>query len=324
MFSKISFYELSPKLKQHFNFKKNNLQAIVCDDAFLEIIFRNKLKNLVREDSNKEGEKISFRMFSGDEITKNLIEDSFLNLSFFSTNDPVIVINADSMNDEVLELINKENISETYMIFFFKSIKKNLEKALLNSQFQLTEVLSAKFWEGQKLLVFLLQENNINSSSEWQKLILENVEHTTEALSHFINSAKNELGFDWTKSSPRDFFSHFERERYDQFELINLFHQNYAKFLETLELKALDFEWLLTFSMFMQSHLVKVLYPQEIAAKEKPNKYEISILQISESQNKNIIKNGLTFFSKLEIMSKNRDVFTLDFIRLKKLETINF
>ncbi len=310
MYSKISYNDFANKLPKNLDFKKHNLQAIVCEDPYLEIIFRNKIKNDFKSSENE-----SFRLYSGDEITKAFVEDNFLNLSLFLNLEPVIVINADQIEEDVLELINAKNVQEMKLVLFYKSIKKNIEKILIANHFQVSDIQLAKFWEGPKLWSFLIQEFGLNVTPEWTRYILENVEATTESFYKMIHTLKLEYGHDLKNISPKEFFDHFEKEKYDQFELVQLYQQNKQKFFEVIEPKVIDFDWTLGFSMFMQSHLVKVLYPQEISAKEKPNKYELSILNYSEKETRSSVKESLKFFSKLEIMAKNRDLFIVDEVR---------
>jgi hypothetical protein len=82
----------------------------------------------------------------------------------------------------------------------------------------------------------------------------------------------------------------------------------------------MDFDWMRTLSAFMQSHLVKILFPEELKAKGKLSKYDQGVLDMSEKLNRDMVKYYLNFFSELEILSKSSDVLLVNRLRLESLK----
>ena len=110
------------------------------------------------------------------------------------------------------------------------------------------------------------------------------------------------------------------KERWDFFELIDFFHRNPKLFFEEILKKEIDYDWLRTLSAFMQSHLTKILFPEDLRNKAKLSKYDQTVLEMSEKLNRNMLKYYLGFFSELEILSKSSDVFLVNRLRLETLK----
>jgi hypothetical protein len=109
------------------------------------------------------------------------------------------------------------------------------------------------------------------------------------------------------------------RERYDFFELIDLFHKGPKFFFQEVLKKEEDFDWLRGLASFMQTHLVKVLYPEEVRAKGKLSKYDQSILEMSEKLNRSMVKSYMDFFSEMEVLAKANDAFLINRLRMEAL-----
>jgi hypothetical protein len=69
----------------------------------------------------------------------------------------------------------------------------------------------------------------------------------------------------------------------------------------------------------MQTHLVKVLYPEEVRAKGKLSKYDQSILEMSEKLNRSMVKSYMDFFSEMEVLAKANDAFLINRLRMEAL-----
>jgi len=103
------------------------------------------------------------------------------------------------------------------------------------------------------------------------------------------------------------------------FELVDLFYKGPKFLFLDLAKKEKDFDWWIVFCAQIQSHLVKLLFPEEIREKSKLNKYEQSILQWSEKLDRNLLKFYLNLFSELEILAKTKNPFLADKVRLELL-----
>lgn len=291
-------------------FKSPTLIGFISVDPYIEKILKDKLKAQTQQ----------FRLYSGNEITKNFLEEQFLNLTLFSEPESIKVINAEQIPNDVLNFFVNEIAPklEVSVVLFFTKTNKGITEILKKSSSQFFELEEAKSWDGQKLLNLFLNEEKLKLNFEAQRFILDNIENTTDSFVELIGQLKMDFGD--TEIDREALRTYIQKNRFDFFDLIDQYHRDRKKFLITLSRKSTDHEWFRQFSLSFQSYLAKVLNPEEIRNKDKLTKYDQGILAASENEPRTKLQTDLRLFSELEIMAKSKDEFLKDKIRYEILK----
>lgn len=306
MHSKLLPWDFTQKFPQTINANKNGVFAYLSTDPYVEGVLTKNLPKVEK----------GFRCYTGSDITRDFIEEHFSNLSFFSQDENIYIINAEMipLQNTPLFIEKIKDISNLVVLFFTKSNKFFLELHKL-AEVQAYTLDAPRFWEGQKMLQFAMKEKKIDLKSDVTRFLLENLEHNFESFFRALDTIK--LTFEDGNIDLVRLKVLITRERFDFFELIDLYYQNPKKLYQVILSNELDFDWLRSLASFMQGHLAKILFPEEIKAKDKLSKYDQSILFQSEKINRKSLQDDLRFFADLEILAKSRDQLILDHIRRK-------
>ena len=310
MLSKFLPWDYLPKNPSTIDQKKPGLYAFLVDDPYMESVLLERLPK----------KEIPFSLYSGVDITRDFIEQHFVNLSFFSTTDHIQVINSENIPQASLTFLLESGIdwSERFLVLFFTKSNKAFLEFTKDKSVQGVVIEAPRFWEGAKLWQFCQKVHEVNFSSEVSRFVLDYLEHTFESFFWVIETIK--LNFPDGKVNLEELKSLVKKERWDFFELIDIFNENPKRFfLEILKKDGRDFEWFRALFSFMQTHLAKVLFPEEIKLKGKLSKYDQSIMQVSEAWPRDNVVRYLKFFSELEIMAKSSDEFLINKLRLETL-----
>ncbi len=311
MHSKFLPWDFIHKFPQTISTNSNGLLAYLTSDPYIEAILTKQLP---------KKEKM-FHCYSGSDITRDFIEEHFCNLSFFSQNENIYIINAELIPAQNFVLFS-EKISDLanqlVVLFFTKSTKLFLELSKRDDT-QVVTIEAPRFWEGQKMLSLAMKVKQVDLKPEVIRFLLENLEHNFESFFRALDSIKvtfenGQIDFSILKEL-------ILRERFDFFEMVDLYYQNPNKLYKVMLSNELDFDWLRSLANFMQGHLAKILFPQEIREKNKLSKYDEAILFNNERLNLENVQNDLKYFSELEILAKSKDQLILNSLRLKILET---
>ncbi len=308
MLSKLLPWDFLPKHPQTIDPKKPGLYAFLVTDPFMERIL---LERLPKKD-------IPLALYSGVEITRDFIEEHFINLSFFSSTDHIQVINGENIPAANLSLLTESGIdwSERFMVIFFTKSGKTFTDFAKREGVQAFEVEEPRFWEGAKLWQFCQKAREINLPADISRFVLDHLEHNFESFFWVIDTIK--MNFPDGKINGEELRSLVKKERWDFFELIEVFNESPKKFFsEVLKKDDQDYEWFRALFAFMQGHLSKVLFPEELRDKAKLSKYDQSILVVSEKWPRSEVMKYLKFFSELEIQAKSRDEFLSAKLRLE-------
>lgn len=310
MLSKILPWDFIQKYPATVDLKGSGLQAFLIEDPYLERIFLDRIPK----------SEMNYSLYSGNELTRDFIEEHFVNLSFFSEDEPILVMSAENTPAGSLELLLETEIdwsARKLFLFFTKSSKAFTEFAK-NKKVQAIELDLPRFWEGPKMWQFCLKARGVNYDASVTRFALETLEHNFESFLGLIDTIQ--VSFPDGKIDLVALKNLVSRERFDFFELVDLFHRGPKLFFQEVLKKDLDFDWLRGLSAFMQTHLIKILFPQEILSKQKPTKYEQTVLEMSEKLNRDQVKHYLAIFSELETLSKSQDPFILNVLRLQLLK----
>lgn len=307
MLSKLQAWDVLTKLPQVIDPKKSGLYAFLITDPYLEhIIFSHLPKK-----------EMSFSLYTGTDVTRDFLDEHLVNLSFFSSTDNIVVMNAETIPAQVIKYLQETSIdwSGRYLVLIFnKSNKSFLELSKEKSVFAF-DIEEPKFWEGTKLWQFCQKALGVQLAPDITKVVLEHLEHNFESFVWVINTIKTY--YPDGNITAAELMGFIKKERWDFFELIDLFNNKPQTFFQEILKKEVDYDWLRSLFAMMQNHLTKVLFPEELQKKGRLSKYDEALLRVSESWNRKDVLQYLKFFSECEILAKSSDPFVIDRIRME-------
>lgn len=311
MLSKLMPWDFLPKFPATIDPKTPGIYAFLVEDPYLERIL---LERIPKKD-------IPFSLYSGADISRDFIEEHFVNLSFFSTLDHIQVINGENIPAANLKFLLETQIdwSERFMLIFFTKTNKAFTEFTKDKSVHGFVLEEPKFWEGPKLWQFCQKAREINLPSDVSRFVLDLLEHTFESFFWVIDTIK--MNFPDGSVNLDELKTMVKKERWDFFELIDIFNENPKRFFsEVLKKDDRDYDWLRALFAMMQTHLAKVLAPDELRQKPKLSKYDQSILVVSEKWSRDFVVGYMRMFSDLEIMAKSREELIKDKLRLELLK----
>ncbi|MBC7537858.1 MAG: hypothetical protein H7281_03500 [Bacteriovorax sp.] len=310
MLSKILPWDFIQKYPKSIDPKQFGINAFLIDEPYLERVILDRLPK----------KELKFSLYSGSDVTRDFIEEHFVNLSFFGGGYPILIMNAETIPSSSLDFLCETDIdwSERVIVLFFTKSGKQFLPFAKNKKVQAIELELPRFWEGAKLWQFCQKARDINLDGTVTRFALENLEHNFESFFWLIDTIK--MNFPEGIVNFKVLQELVTKERWDFFELIDLFHRAPKLFFVEILKKEIDYEWMRTLSLFMQSHITKILFPEELRSKGKLSKYDQTVLDMSEKLNRDIMKYYLGFFSELEILSKSSDLFLVNRLRLETLK----
>lgn len=307
MLSKFQPWDFLPKMPKMIDPKKTGLYAFLITDPFLEQIILSHLPK----------KEMEFSLYSGVEVTRDFIEEHLVNLSFFSGSEQIQVMNAENIPAASIKYLIETDIdfSSRSMVLLFTKSNKSFTELVKEKKVLGFEIEEPKFWEGAKIWQFCLKQKNLTVTPEITKIVLEHMEHNFESFIWVIDTIKTY--HPEGNVTVEELRNYIKKERWDFFELTELFNNKPQSFFQEILKKETDFEWFRALFAFMQTHLTKVLFPEEIRKKGKLSKYDSAILEISESWNRAEVLRYLKLFSEMEILAKSSDPQVIDRVRLE-------
>lgn len=310
MLSKILPWDFIQKYPLSIASNKKGINAFLIEEPYLERVILDRLPK----------KELKFSLYSGNEVTRDFIEEHFINLSFFGANEPILVMNAENIPPASLVFLTETEIewSEKLFVLFFTKSNKAFVEFAKNKKVQAIEIELPRFWEGAKLWQFCQKAREINLDGTVTRFALENLEHNFESFFWLIDTIKT--NFPEGIVNFKVLQSLVTKERWDFFLLSDVFHRSPKLFFLEIINKEMDYEWMRALSVFMQNHLTKILFSEELKNKERLTKYDQTVLEMSEKLDRDMLKYYLGFFSDLEISSKSSDVFLVNRLRLETLK----
>lgn len=310
MLSKILPWDFIQKYPKTIDQEQFGIYSFLIDEPYLERVILDRLPK----------KDLKFSLYSGSEVTRDFIEEHFVNLSLFGGSESILIMNAETVPASSMDYLLETEIdwSAHLILFFFTKSNKSFLSFAKNKKVEAFELELPRSWDGAKLWQFCQKAREVNLEGTVARFALENLEHNFESFFGLIDTIKT--NFPEGIVNLKTLQELVTRERWDFFILIDLFHRDPKLFFEEILKKEIDYDWLRTLSASMQTHLVKILYPEEIRNKPKHSKYEQTILEMSEKLNRDRLRYYLGFFSDLEILSKSSDVFLVNRLRLETLK----
>ncbi len=307
MLSKFQPWDFLPKHPEVINTKKPGLYAFLITDPYLEHIVMMKLPK----------KELNFSLYSGVDINRDFIDEHLINLSFFSSTDHIFVMNAENIPAPVIKHLLEATIdwSDRFMVLVYTKSNKQFTELSKDKNVTAIELEEPKFWDGPKVWQFALKSKELSVSNEISKVVLEHLEHNFESFVWVIDTIKTY--YPDGKITPDELREIIKKERWDFFELIDIFNSKPQAFFQEILKKETDFDWLRSLFAFMQTHLTKVLFPEEITKKGRLSKYDQAIIDVSERWSRTEVMHYLKSFSEWEILAKSSDPLVIDQVRLE-------
>ncbi len=307
MLSKFQPWDFLPKHPKVINQKSPGLYAFLITDPYLEQIIFTQLPK----------KEMEFSLYSGIDVTRDFLDEHLVNLSFFSSTDHIQVMNAENIPAASIKYLLETEIdwSERFLVLLFTKSNKFFTELTKAKNVTGIEIEEPKFWEGAKIWQFCQKSRDIQLSADISRLVLDHLEHTFESFLWVIDTIKTYHPDG--KISVDELKTYIKKERWDFFELIDIFNTRPQAFFQEILKKDTDYDWLRSLFVFMQTHLTKVLFPEEIRKKGKLSKYDSAILVVAENWTRTDVMNYLRFFSECEIKAKSSDPLLIDQIRLE-------
>lgn len=301
-------------------FLTNNLEKALNERQFLAFMTDDLIVERMIKDRVKAKSQSSLRLLYGNEITREFLENEFLNLSFFTDQNPLLILSAELISIDLLTyfLSSELNLENAYIYLFFSKTNKKSHDLLKASSCMFFEIERPKFWEGPKMLSFLLEGEKVHFSQGVKAFILENFEHTFESFVRALNLIQSHFEEEeLSRLTISQLESLIEKEHYDFFELIERYHGKRAEYFILLREKSSDFDWMINHVISMQNHLLKVLnFDEKSLNGKKLNKYEQNLKKWSMLNLSELYREDLRFFMKLDSSAKLKNIFLGDQISL--------
>lgn len=243
------------------------------------------------------------------EIDESWIEDQCDNLSLFGSPDIYLIPNFELAKKEIVQSLisRKDNWGQARFIFISEKPLSKVDKEL-GKAFNPIKITSPKFWENRKLLEFLVGHFELNLSYDAISYLIDTLEGTSakyfEAVMKIFSQANHSelIQLDEVKRI-------FVNKHLDIFELASIFSQKKSsRFYELILKNTLTDQEIISFSIFMQSHLFKVLDPSYISKKNKISKYDKQIQSYVSLWERDELINAMKMFDAWEVLGKSRDV----------------
>jgi hypothetical protein len=309
MLSKLLPWDFIQRHSNVINKAQLGTYAFLCNDPYVEKIIMDQLPK----------KDLEFSIYTGANFTLDFIEEHFVNLSFFSTQENLIIMNAETVPADVFDFFkNKIKVDDRFVLFFFSKSNKAFNELVKNELVTAFEIEAPRPWDGPTIWNFVCKIKKIKLDTALSSFALENLEHNFESFFWLADSILNHFpNGEIQLSVLRELI---KRERWDYFEMINLFHKNPKLLLSEMLKKELDYDWIRELSSKLQLHIVKLLFPEEIASKQKKlSKYDQELLSMSEKLNHQMLRHYLDFFGNLEVSAKSSDPLILNYLRLELL-----
>ncbi len=310
MLSKNLPWDFILKYPQTIEKKNQGIYTFLIDDPYIERVVLDRLpKN-----------ELKFSFYTGNEFTREFIEEHFINLSFFASVDHILIMNAENIPANAMDFLLEASIdwSDRLLLLFFSKSTKALSAFNKSEKVTAHELEAPRFWEGAKMWQFCQKARGVAFDSSVSRFALTSLEHNFESFFWLIDIIK--MHFPNGVVDLTVLQDLVKKERWDFFELIDFFHKDSKLFFYEVLKKENDFEWMRALSVFMQSHMQKILFPEELRLKNKLTKYDQGILEMSEKMNRDSVKYYLCFFSDLEIQSKSNDPLLVNKLRMECLK----
>lgn len=295
--------------------RTKGIYAFSIYNSYIEKLIFDRLPSDIFEKGNK--------VILGPELSIEWIENNLEAIDLFGSESSFLVLNSEKISDNVKAYIFENlKVLDRYFILSFSGNDKFFNKLTDKDDVVGVKIDSPPFWDDNKVLNFISQEMKVPIKNDIKHYILNSVEGSAENFFFCLNMIK--IHFENSLNVKLDDLKKIiQVNKFDQFDLASLLGRKiFGQFFRKLLVSNFTFDRLLTFSIFMENHLLKLSDTSSIALKKKLTKYDKQILEQSKMWKISEIQEFIAFFSKLEVSAKKKDKDYLNIIRSKLLDII--
>jgi len=300
MHSKISLWDLYEKLP--LDLKNNNGSihlALTMHDPFCQRIIKDQVQTSLLAQNRK--------MTLGQDVDLDFIENTFSNFGFFAFSETYFILQADQIPTKWQSLF-LDSISKSpdlsIVLFFDKTPKIFID--YFKKSGLLYEVEPVKNWEAVKLFQLMSRYFKLSFTPEAQRFFIDYVEMSPDIYYQSFQLLKND-SYDSHKIEMQQIQELLVKSQFDFFKLIELYHHDPKSFFISLLSQSKNEEWLIGFSYFFTTHLLKILFPKAMV-EQHASKYEQSIERWRAQAKIEVLKRDIQLMSDIEFFAKNKSL----------------
>lgn len=256
----------------------------------------------------------NFQVKTADEITQEWFEDTIGGYDLFASEQAFKIMNGDDLKNISFFTEDHRDWGDNKILFLFKNDKKNFKALAGINPSNFFKVITPKPWQANRLIEFYLKSMNLSLD----KTI---VEYLSEALPNESALYMNAIKTIFLQAKPgvridlnlvKNLIS---SQKLDYFQLADTWMSgNKKQFFQNL-IPLHSFDEMMKLSMFMQSHLIKLIDPSYLDEKTNPNQYDRKILKNSQETPRVEWEKDLRLFAEIEILAKQKSPRVESFIK---------
>lgn len=299
---------------------QNNYTLNKYSEGLISFSFHDPLlRYLVQENIFNKFLKNNFRSLDSKDITAEWIDSNLNSLSLFGTNESFIIQNCEDLKDEIINVLAAMIIEGRYVILMFNKVNKLFTK--LSKDSNCISIIEPPFWETDKLLSFVLQNNSLKLNLDAKEYILEKVNNTYRDFSELAGRLKLSFGEQVVKVT--DLESYIVHGHIDNFEFARLLgFKKMNEFYKQLISLSVSFDELRSLFYFLQTHMLKVASTDQIYKKSKLTKYDKQIIEQSKIWSDKELKLVINFLKRTEFKAKLKNSLIINDLKSSFLKTI--
>lgn len=279
--------------------KWSSLGGVQCFLAHDPLVFQF-IKRKLQQDRE-------LKVVFAEELSISWLEEKFIELSLFSSNESFFVYNAHLLSGDTLAFIEEKVSPELVERALFLNFlgKASIKAKLQKRSFSVTEFEDVKFWEYEKVIMFLASYFSMKIPSRAHSIILDQIENDLNSLYSFIS----QLSLYSREPSLEQIQSLIQKDRIDLFELAShLSKKNLSQFYKELTFLIENrFDELIGALSFLQGHLFKILDPSYMQKKKKLSQYDQQIQVASKQWTQAELFEKIKEFSEFLVLAKEKN-----------------
>lgn len=254
------------------------------------------------------------------ELTPGRLEDEFFNLCLFDSQEPIIVLNAQDLPRNSIELLKerKEDIHTQQKKTLFIATKHNPSLVRIFSHSQSFEL--PRFWEFNQLLNLFSSHFNLAMDESAQNFFIDCV---TQATGHYFEACgKLSSAYPSTPTLGQEHLKKvLTRQKRDNFALSrNLGEQRWRDFYQDLLQGEFNYDELREVFAFLQLHMVKLVDPSYAQSKKKISQYDRQVQAQSQKWNQSELLQCLKVLAGFELHCKTKDFHLKNNLRINLIK----
>ena len=256
----------------------------------------------------------------GQEMTPERLENEFFGLSLFDLEGPRLILNAQDLLKNSLDLFTKrkKDIDWQQKKAIFFAAKHNPSLIKIFSHYHHLEL--PRFWEYNLLLNFFAKHFGLAMDNSAQQFFLDRVTQTTE---HYFEACQR-LTYEYPPSltlSQEHLKKILTKKKLDHFTLSkHLGERRWQDFYHDLLQNELSYNELREVFVFLQFHVIKLMDPSYAENKKKTSQYDRQVQTQSKKWSQRELIQCLKKLARYEQLCKMKDSNLKNYLRTSSLK----